>query len=511
MNLNLVPFASNKENKEIFDDLSIDEKLAVVDNIIRKEQEEELATQLNQATTALGDMGDSNSSEMGTENSESDQLESRVEDIIQSISNDDNLLDPNEDETKQSMTSGEDTKPEFSEDTVIESKSSRENESAPGSVEVVEVELMEDEEEDGKRVSEDKKNLEMSQMVSDLRKECGLDKSIDERDQDADKEDTGDASDAVTAKVEESEVDSEASPVNMEDDSKSLPTDDAMLTPDDDKLNIKIEPEPKIVLEKLDSTVVQTIEPKSESSEDSKMEESVTSQLDTMEDDDSPIEVIKEDKHGKMKRDYSRKRVDDKPKLDDDDFDLLGKKSDIMKYKSDRRSESPWADDDDNVLLQSRTRRQYSISIDSPNSPASTITEEEKDYRTWKKSIFLVFNRLCTHRNSSLFAKPITNEQAPGYHAMVKRPMDLSTIKKNLDNGTLRSTAEFQRDVMLMFQNAIMYNKVGSTVYNMAKEMQKEGLEQLQLLVQAQQQDFPMKRETRTSEPAAKRKRGMDK
>jgi len=49
--------------------------------------------------------------------------------------------------------------------------------------------------------------------------------------------------------------------------------------------------------------------------------------------------------------------------------------------------------------------------------------------------------------------------------------MDLSTIKKNIDSGVIRTTAEFQRDMMLMFINAMMYNNVDHDVHKMAVEM----------------------------------------
>ena len=54
---------------------------------------------------------------------------------------------------------------------------------------------------------------------------------------------------------------------------------------------------------------------------------------------------------------------------------------------------------------------------------------------------------------------------------MLCRPMDLSTIKRNIDNGVIRTTAEFQRDMMLMFINAMMYNSVEHDVHQMAVEM----------------------------------------
>lgn len=188
------------------------------------------------------------------------------------------------------------------------------------------------------------------------------------------------------------------------------------------------------------------------------------------------------------------------------------KKSDTLKLKSkiDDRSNSPWTEEDES---NTRIRRRYSTPatpVDSvPNSPASSTAyfEDDRDYRNWKKSIMLVYSRLAAHKYSSLFLKPITNEQVPGYHNIVYRSMDLQTIRKNIENGIIRTTAEFQRDVLLMFNNAIMYNKTDDTVYKMATEMQQEGVEHIKILLQAQT-DAPVRRETRTSEgPGNKRKR----
>ena len=51
------------------------------------------------------------------------------------------------------------------------------------------------------------------------------------------------------------------------------------------------------------------------------------------------------------------------------------------------------------------------------------------------------------------------------------RPTDLTTIKKNVESGIIRTTQEFQRDMMLMFTNAIMYNNCNHNVHKMAVEM----------------------------------------
>lgn len=78
--------------------------------------------------------------------------------------------------------------------------------------------------------------------------------------------------------------------------------------------------------------------------------------------------------------------------------------------------------------------------------------------------------------------QPVKDEIAPGYSNVVFRPMDLSTIKKNIESGNIRTTKEFQRDIMLMFTNAIMYNSSNHDVHKIAVEMYKEVIQQVELL-----------------------------
>ena len=59
--------------------------------------------------------------------------------------------------------------------------------------------------------------------------------------------------------------------------------------------------------------------------------------------------------------------------------------------------------------------------------------------------------------------------------------MDLHTIKKNIEIGAIRTTGEFQRDLMLMFTNAIMYNPSNHNVYQMATNMYNDVMETLEV------------------------------
>ncbi|XP_038132996.1 bromodomain-containing protein 8 isoform X3 [Cyprinodon tularosa] len=147
-----------------------------------------------------------------------------------------------------------------------------------------------------------------------------------------------------------------------------------------------------------------------------------------------------------------------------------------------------------------------------PSSPASSqfsVCSEDLEalqaHKIWKKAIMLVWRAAANHRYANVFLQPVTDEIAPGYHSIVHRPMDLATIKKNIETGLLRTTAEFQRDIMLMFQNAVMYNGLDHDVYHMALEMQRDVLEQIQQFLATQ-----LIMETSESGISAKSLRGRD-
>jgi len=83
----------------------------------------------------------------------------------------------------------------------------------------------------------------------------------------------------------------------------------------------------------------------------------------------------------------------------------------------------------------------------------------------------MLHSQISQHRNGTVFHHPIKPSEAPDYQDIVKRPMDLKTIKARVRDGMISNSLEFQRDIYLMFANAMMYNRPGSDVYLMAESV----------------------------------------
>ncbi|XP_058129113.1 bromodomain-containing protein 8 [Anopheles ziemanni] len=198
-------------------------------------------------------------------------------------------------------------------------------------------------------------------------------------------------------------------------------------------------------------------------------DDSVLTVTDT--DDDSLIEI----KIGKAKRDYSRrKQLDEAQKLRDDlPGHSKGDESEgrsLRKLRDRDRSESPFVmlDDEPNEKM----KRSYSSTPVMDSIPGSPVSSEDRDYRAWKKSILAVYARIAS-KNAAAFLKPLPEEHTTD---LIYRPMDLSQIKRNIENGNIRTTAEFQRDIMLMCTNAIMLNRSELCSPHAARMLMRESL-----------------------------------
>ncbi len=108
-----------------------------------------------------------------------------------------------------------------------------------------------------------------------------------------------------------------------------------------------------------------------------------------------------------------------------------------------------------------------------------------KRYCFCKKVISILFK----NPSATPFSAPVKElwrpEAIPRYFDVITRPMDLGTIKKNMEGVTYLNTHEsnpllmfqpnlFAEDVRLVFRNAKIYNKHGDVLYNCASDLLQE-------------------------------------
>ncbi|XP_060648802.1 bromodomain-containing protein 8 [Drosophila nasuta] len=151
----------------------------------------------------------------------------------------------------------------------------------------------------------------------------------------------------------------------------------------------------------------------------------------------------------------------------------------LRKLNHHDRSASPMVDDDtttasDHSTARSSSRRRCSSTpvIDSiPNSPASSEhTDDRRETRGASKKLFLsIYSSLLESKHAAPFRRPFHDEHPLKQADLCLRPMDLPTIKRNIDSGHLRNISELHRDVLLMCHNLLLMYKPSSAQHKTAR------------------------------------------
>uniref|UniRef100_M4CPD0 Bromo domain-containing protein n=1 Tax=Brassica campestris TaxID=3711 RepID=M4CPD0_BRACM len=99
--------------------------------------------------------------------------------------------------------------------------------------------------------------------------------------------------------------------------------------------------------------------------------------------------------------------------------------------------------------------------------------ESERALRSTMSTRGKLLEKLMKHKWSWVFKTPVDvlGLGLQDYHLIVKKPMDLGTVKTNLEKGFYRSPVDFASDVRLTFTNALAYNPKGQDVYKMAEKL----------------------------------------
>ncbi|KAJ3301783.1 hypothetical protein HDV03_000322 [Kappamyces sp. JEL0829] len=97
-----------------------------------------------------------------------------------------------------------------------------------------------------------------------------------------------------------------------------------------------------------------------------------------------------------------------------------------------------------------------------------------------------IMKKLLAQKAANWFLVPVDPValQIPTYFEVIKRPMDLGTVKKKLDAGEYDGDEDFAADVRLVFSNAMQFNPPSSIVYvdaqNLAALFEREFGKRLQ-------------------------------
>ncbi|XP_006779834.1 bromodomain-containing protein 7 [Neolamprologus brichardi] len=102
--------------------------------------------------------------------------------------------------------------------------------------------------------------------------------------------------------------------------------------------------------------------------------------------------------------------------------------------------------------------------------------QEEKEQTPLQEALNQLIRQLQRKDPNAFFSFPVTDFIAPGYSAVIKRPMDFSTMKDKVKKECYQSLDELKVDFRIMCENAMIYNKPETIYHKAARKLLHSGM-----------------------------------
>ncbi|VDL98160.1 unnamed protein product [Schistocephalus solidus] len=156
--------------------------------------------------------------------------------------------------------------------------------------------------------------------------------------------------------------------------------------------------------------------------------------------------------------------------------DLPGGATDMPARSFPQKHEKPeeQVKTEDAMSVDSRSTSTY----EAVHTTSPVVKLDRSNWKNWSREELLrhflpLLAEIYNDRNAEPFRDPVDPValHIPDYPQVIKQPMDLATIRNNLEDGKYKDPWEVLDSFRLMFNNAWLYNKKTSKVYKMCTKL----------------------------------------
>ena len=119
-------------------------------------------------------------------------------------------------------------------------------------------------------------------------------------------------------------------------------------------------------------------------------------------------------------------------------------------------------------------RGRRTINQTGAESSTNNKSQKSQKQKSWRELASILIDDLIKHADSEPFRTPVDRGEYPDYFEIIDRPIDLGTIKKNLDSNVYANDlSKFETDCKLIFLNSKTFNtNKRSPIYGMTLRLQ---------------------------------------
>lgn len=128
-------------------------------------------------------------------------------------------------------------------------------------------------------------------------------------------------------------------------------------------------------------------------------------------------------------------------------------------------------------MQQKQSHKEQRLSVESSLSLARTkrrrAVDEELLSMFNPTALEDLLNHMMKHRDGWPFDRPITKADAPDYHRIIDKPMDLGTVRSNIIRMKYTCNQEVLEDIRQVFANCWAYNRTDAEEYMCGMRLEK--------------------------------------
>ncbi|XP_010448939.1 PREDICTED: uncharacterized protein LOC104731304 [Camelina sativa] len=189
------------------------------------------------------------------------------------------------------------------------------------------------------------------------------------------------------------------------------------------------------------------------------------------EEDDDDEEPEEEEEDASEKRQVKKRKINRHEDEDDDEDEEEEEEEEEKDCDVEEEEVEEEGDQDDEEEDDKERKKSSASGISGTQCDHSLETTPILD----KKPLKLILDKLQKKDIYGVYAEPVDPEELPDYHDMIEHPMDFSTVRKKLANGSYSTLEELEGDVLLICSNAMQYNSSDTVYYKQARTIQEMG------------------------------------
>lgn len=146
--------------------------------------------------------------------------------------------------------------------------------------------------------------------------------------------------------------------------------------------------------------------------------------------------------------------------------------------KSDVSEKSETVDNDSSpgeIKKEIKEENEPKIHTKKRSRSASRDAAMQRERKKFQALSVQFLSQISSNRFASMFLHPVNAQEEPNYYELIKKPVDLRTLTKDIRTGAVTSFEDLEFLLQLMFSNAVMYNDIKQEeVYNGIISMMEE-------------------------------------